>query len=354
MLPARETDLRTLRVTLFLCAACGFFLQASAGDLRAGECFVSTARAPRDPADVFGDWPAAPRVWERKQIANCKTSGDGIEKSANSGPSNLQSAICNTQYAIPFDRSPAPDSDWLHLVDNASSSSEVGFAHDLRGFLPGVWRDAKGVVRTENMLILGVALGAAIGIRQDLDDRVRHDTAANPDRWGEVSHTLGKLGEAPIQVPLLAVLWGTSVWMQDAELNSFAHAVVSAYTINGLSVLAIKAVTDTDRPDPDWNDGRWGFPSFHAASTFAIAGVVEEYYGWPAALPAYTLAGLISWSRIDERDHDLSDVVFGAAMGWVIGKSVAGTHLRNDGRVLLMPWSHPYEPAQGVALEVRY
>ncbi|MBL8851023.1 MAG: phosphatase PAP2 family protein [Planctomycetaceae bacterium] len=247
------------------------------------------------------------------------------------------------------------DYDWLHLVDDApNDSSAVNVRNDLRGFLPGVWRDAKGIVRTENLLILGVAAGAAIGIRQDLDDQVRHDTAANPDRWGEFSHTLGKLGEAPIQVPLLAVLWGTSVWMQDAELNGFAHTVVSAYAINGLAVLAIKAVTDTDRPDPDWNGGRWGFPSFHAASSFAIAGVVEEYYGWPAALPAYTLAGLISWSRIDERDHDLSDVVFGAAMGWVIGKSVAGTHLRNDGRVMLLPWSHPYEPAQGVALEVRY
>jgi hypothetical protein len=204
------------------------------------------------------------------------------------------------------------------------------------------------------MLILGAALAAAIGIRQDLDDEVREETAAHPDRWGEATTVLGKLGEAPIQVPILGLVWGTSLWTHDAELNDLTHTLISAYTINGLAVLAIKGITDTDRPDPDWNGGRWGFPSFHAASSFTIAGVLEEYYGWRAGLPAYTLAGLISWSRIDERDHDLSDVVFGAAMGWVIGKSVAGTHLRNDGRVVILPWSHPYERAQGVALEVRY
>jgi hypothetical protein len=38
----------------------------------------------------------------------------------------------------------------------------------------------------------------------------------------------------------------------------------------------------------------------------------------------------------------------------VIGKSVAGQHRRGDGRVILLPWSHPYERAQGVALEMRY
>jgi hypothetical protein len=71
-------------------------------------------------------------------------------------------------------------------------------------------------------------------------------------------------------------------------------------------------------------------------------------------LPAYVLGGLISWSRIDERDHDLSDVVFGAAMGYVIGKSVADFHLGGDGHVRLAPWCHPTEGATGVILETRF
>jgi hypothetical protein len=299
---------------------------------------------------VFGEQADARFDEERKMIAICKSSEQSINGGGERARVSLQSAVF-------FNRS--ADFDWLRLASDSADQDAVSTAGvdargDIRGFLPGVWRDAKGIVRAENMLVLSAALAAAIGIRQDLDDEVREETAAHPDRWGNASRLLGHLGEAPVQVPLLALLWGTSIWTGDPELNGFTHTLISAYTINGLSVLAVKAITDTDRPDQDWNGGRWGFPSFHAASSFTLAAVVDEYYGWRAAVPAYTLAGLISWSRIDERDHDLSDVVFGAAMGWVIGKSVAGQHRRGDGRVILLPWSHPYERAQGVALEMQY
>lgn len=232
--------------------------------------------------------------------------------------------------------------------------AEFTAREDLCGFLPGVWRDARGVVRARNVLILSAALAAAIGIRQDLDDEVRQEVARHPLRWGDGSRFLGYLGEAPYQVPVLGLIWGTSIWTQDAELNSLSKALISAYTINGLAVLVIKGIADTERPDPDWNGGRWGFPSFHAASAFAIAGVLDEYAGCRVALPCYTLAGLIAWSRIDQRDHDLSDVVFGAALGWVIGKSVASQHLRGDGRVRIVPWRHPEEGGAGLLLDVRY
>lgn len=228
------------------------------------------------------------------------------------------------------------------------------FSDDLRELGPTIWRDAQGIVERENVVILGVSLGAAIGIRQGLDSEVRQETQDNPMRWGDASRVLGYLGEAPYQVPVLGLLWGVSVWTDDPELYSLSSTMVSAYTISGLATLAIKAATDTERPDADWNDGRWGFPSFHAASAFTIAGVLEEYYGWDVGLPAYTLAGLISWSRIDERDHDLSDVVFGAAMGWVVGKSVAGQHLRGDGRVRVLPWVHPTDSGAGLMFDARF
>lgn len=225
---------------------------------------------------------------------------------------------------------------------------------DLRAFGPMLWRDAQGVAAPQNLLLLGVSAAAAVGIRQDLDGQVRRATAEHPQRWGDASRFLGHLGEAPYQVPVLGACWGVSLWTDEPELHGLMSTVVSAYTISGLATLAIKGATDTERPDPDWNDGHWGFPSYHAASTFTIAAVLDEYYGFDVGLPAYTLAGLIGWSRIDERDHDLSDVVFGAAMGWVIGKSVAGTHLRGDGRVRIGPWVHPTDGAAGLLFDTRF
>ena len=63
------------------------------------------------------------------------------------------------------------------------------------------------------------------------------------------------------------------------------------------------------------------------------------------------LAGLISYSRIDRRDHDLSDVFFGAAMGYLVGRSVARWHLHGDGNVRLLPWSaDELDQADGAAI----
>lgn len=198
---------------------------------------------------------------------------------------------------------------------------------------------------------MGAATAAAIALRQDADDQVRQDTASNPKRWGRGSEILGKFGDATYQVPVLLALYGYTLHQDDVELHHFTSSLFSAYTLTGLSTVAIKGIVNSDRPSDDWNDGQFGFPSFHTSSSFAIAAVIDEYHGPKAGLPAYAMAGLIGWSRIDERDHDLSDVIFGAALGYVIGKSVSGRHLYGDSRVRILPFTHPTEGSAGLMLD---
>lgn len=334
--------MQRLTVVLLLFAAVG-----------AGGCRAVASRAPHTAASLPAD--DAPSSAHRQDLP-VRVASHSLSSDDWSQPQ------CNP-FALPDTAIRSPRSivacSAAHGCDGCvlqpeSAAVDYRFADDIRDLGPMLWRDAAGIIEPDNLVILGVSLGAAIGIRQDLDSDVRQETLDNPLRWGDLSRVLGYLGEAPYQVPVLGAMWGVSVWTDDPELHRLTRTMVSAYTISGLSTLAIKAATDTDRPDDDWNDGRWGFPSFHAASAFTIAGVLEEYYGWDVGLPAYTLAGLISWSRIDERDHDLSDVVFGAAMGWVIGKSVAGQHLRGDGRVRVMPWVHPTDSAAGLMFDTRF
>ena len=227
-------------------------------------------------------------------------------------------------------------------------------AQDFKSFLHNLKDDTRGVANVNNAALLGLSLGAAIGIRQDLDGQVRDNTARHPERWGRFSNSLGRFGEAQYQVAGLAALYAYSRWQRDEELHDLSHTMFSAFTLTGLTTLAVKGISNTDRPSDDWNGGQYGFPSYHAASSFTMAAVLDEYYGARVGLPAYALAGLISWSRIDERDHDLSDVVFGAALGYVIGKSVAGNHLFNDGRVRILPWVHPGDGSGGLLFDVRY
>lgn len=71
------------------------------------------------------------------------------------------------------------------------------------------------------------------------------------------------------------------------------------------------------------------FPSGHTITAFSLATVIAERSDerW-VDVTAYSLAGLCGLSRITERDHWLSDVVMGAALGISIGKLVVKNHER--------------------------
>lgn len=229
-----------------------------------------------------------------------------------------------------------------------------GFKQDAIKFWPMVGNDAKQIVNGQNAAILGLALGGSLVIREELDDDVRRDTAQHPQRWGDTSEFLGYLGNAEAQVPVLLAIHASSLMNDDEELHNLSTTMLSAYAINGLSTLTIKGIANTDRPSDTWNNGEYGFPSFHVSSSVTLAAVLDEYYGPSAGVPAYALAGLIGWSRIDQRDHDLSDVVFGAAMGYVIGKTVARHHLVDSSRVSFTPAFDPSSGSVELLVEVPF
>ena len=237
-----------------------------------------------------------------------------------------------------------------HVAASPMWTSELSLSSDLAAAWARLRDDTYGVLHPNNVLLLSMAGGGAIALRSNADQRVRSYTAEHPERWGTGTDILGELGYINVQIPVLLGTYFWSIHSQDEELHDFSATMISAVTINGVSTLIIKAAANTDRPDGDFNGGKFGFPSYHASSSFAIASVLDEYYGHRAGVPAYALAGLISWSRLDSRDHDLSDVVFGAAMGFVIGKSVARHHLVGDSRVQILPWLEPIGGTSGLQL----
>jgi membrane-associated phospholipid phosphatase len=79
----------------------------------------------------------------------------------------------------------------------------------------------------------------------------------------------------------------------------------------GIVVQGLKYATHRTRP----NGGHRSFPSGHAASGFTTAEVLRRHHGWKVGLAAYVGAAYIATSRLSEREHYLTDVVFGAAIG---------------------------------------
>jgi membrane-associated phospholipid phosphatase len=75
------------------------------------------------------------------------------------------------------------------------------------------------------------------------------------------------------------------------------------------------------RERPNGQDDK-SFPSGHTSNSFALAAVAERHYGWKVGVPAYILASVVGASRIQQDKHYLSDVVAGATLGYIVGRTV--------------------------------
>jgi membrane-associated phospholipid phosphatase len=166
--------------------------------------------------------------------------------------------------------------------------------------------------------------------------------------------SLRQFGEFTYQVPVLVGVYATSLWLQEPTLHEFSVSTLSAYTISAAVTVALKGITNTQRPTTQFENGHYGFPSYHSSSTFAIAACLDEFYGWQVGVPAYVLAGLVGWSRIDQREHDLSDVLFGAVLGVVVGKTVSAAHLDRQDNLKIAPYFDTQNQATGISIEKRY
>jgi membrane-associated phospholipid phosphatase len=92
----------------------------------------------------------------------------------------------------------------------------------------------------------------------------------------------------------------------DEVLRQFAVAFAGT----AASTLAIKELVDKERPNGDSK----AFPSGHAATSFAGATFLHRRYGWREALPAYALSAYVGWTRLDADEHEIEDVLGGAAL----------------------------------------
>lgn len=69
------------------------------------------------------------------------------------------------------------------------------------------------------------------------------------------------------------------------------------------------------------------FPSGHATEAFAVASVIAmRSDGWVVPTVSYTVASLVTVSRVYQQAHFPSDVLAGAVLGTSVGRFVVGRH----------------------------
>ncbi|SDJ32319.1 PAP2 superfamily protein [Ferrimonas sediminum] len=90
-----------------------------------------------------------------------------------------------------------------------------------------------------------------------------------------------------------------------------------------LTTYGLKALVNKERPNGEDNDA---FPSGHAAITFSAAGFLQRRYGWHYGLPAYLLASYTGYARVQTDNHEVVDVLAGAAIGMAFNYFLVSPH----------------------------
>jgi membrane-associated phospholipid phosphatase len=142
-------------------------------------------------------------------------------------------------------------------------------------------------------------------------------------------------GSSSVQLPLAVAWWVVGKAAHSERASAAGRDLVRAQISVVSWTYAIKLVAQRTRPNGDPHS----FPSGHASNSFAAATVLAEHYGWKLGVPAYAAAAYTAASRVTANQHWVSDVVFGAALGTVSGRTVT-LRLRQN-RVSLVPVKLP-------------
>ena len=186
--------------------------------------------------------------------------------------------------------------------------------------------DFKNVFTTkENLVTLGVGLGAAwgaghfdqeiagSGLNSELNELIGGTAVDGVFEAGQY------LGGSLAQVGGAFATYGLGKAFEREGVENLGRDLVRAQVVTQSLTLGVKLMVGRERPD---GSNQASFPSGHASGTFATATVLQRHYGWKVGVPAYAVAGYVATSRLNEGKHYLSDVVFGAAVGILAGRTV--------------------------------
>jgi len=151
-----------------------------------------------------------------------------------------------------------------------------------------------------------------------------------------ISRYVSRLGSTVSTAGVAAGIYLTGRATHNDHLRETGLLGAEALIDSDIVVTALKTASQRQRPPKDHSSGEFfdggsSFPSGHAISAWSLATVIAQEYGHQRPLVqvgAYGLATAVSLSRYTGRNHFLSDVLVGSAMGYGIGRYVY--HKRHD------------------------
>ena len=143
---------------------------------------------------------------------------------------------------------------------------------------------------------------------------------------------------------------------KSVAMDAFAASLVSA----GIITSSLKVIVGRSRPEDDmgtykfqpfgWN---FSFPSGHTTQAFSLASVIAEHYDeWWIDAISYGIAGGVGLARVEQGAHFPSDVIAGALIGTIVGKTIVRYNRQFHKNVIIGP--APDIDGAGLSLKVAF
>jgi membrane-associated phospholipid phosphatase len=252
------------------------------------------------------------------------------------------------QDAVPSEKAPISGTDLSRFIPDTVSAED---GRRTLGSLPAnLGRSFVGVFSSENLtpLLLGTA---ATAMAVPFDNRVQSGLIGQAPGASKAASTAGGFS---VVAPATLGLFVAGRFAHDGRFRAFSYDAGQAVVVNGVYTGILKKAAQRQRPDAS---DSLSFPSGHSSTAFALATVADRHYGWKVAVPSYVAASAIALSRISNNKHHLTDVVAGATIGIICGRTVVRTNGEPVGRqrqLSLFPVTDPQGTGVGVGASLTW
>ena len=185
----------------------------------------------------------------------------------------------------------------------------------MRSYGHNLFYNLRDVLAPRNFkpLLIAVAVTAPSFLLDAEGEQYFHDHPH--ENWGKIGATAG--GTLAMAGLTVGVFSAGRISRGD-RFRSMSYDLSQAIIVTQGYTQGLKFAVGRERPDGSNN---LSFPSGHSSNAFTAATVAAMHYP-KLTVPVYGLATYIGLSRMAANKHHFSDVVAGAGLGWVIGRSV--------------------------------
>jgi membrane-associated phospholipid phosphatase len=245
---------------------------------------------------------------------------------------------------LPRDPAPSKSFDTRGMFDVPRDDRRT-----LGAFPKNLGRNMVGVFSGQNLLPFAVGLGATT-LASAFDYRTKDMLMGACETCGKTGATAG--GSAIL--PVVGALFVAGRFAPQGQFRAASYDFAQAMIVTGAYTGLLKHTVTRDRPD---GSDALSFPSGHTSTAFSLASVANHHYGPKVGVPMYALAVGVGLSRIEQDRHHLSDVIAGATIGFLVGRTVT----RLDGErpakkrfVSVGPATDPHGQGVGLVLSASW